>query len=131
MRGQRSRLVCSNMPFLQVLWNPRRFTRPQVNAIRHALMGAVGPLLMEVDPSHVVNEAMVDAQVTAIGSLDAIRSDLFVTLLARREDLRVDGAVQIVARLRSLAIEASGVEDAVVELILTDHTSSVDYAQLE
>jgi enamine deaminase RidA (YjgF/YER057c/UK114 family) len=119
------------MPFLEVLWNPDRFGEADIAGIRDALVDAAGPVLTEADPDHVVNAAMVDARLIPIGRLDRVRSDLFVTLLARHEPARATAAAAIVRRLVGVAVAASGLQDAVVELSLTQHTSSVDYASLE
>lgn len=119
------------MPFLQVLWNPDRFEEDTIAHVRDALIDAVGPALTEADPAHVVNDMMVDAKLIAIGPLDRIRSDLFVTLFARHEPARAAAAVQVIARLSAVATEASGLVHPVVELSLTSHASSFDYSALE
>jgi enamine deaminase RidA (YjgF/YER057c/UK114 family) len=119
------------MPFLEVLWNPDRFGEAEIARIRDALVDAAGPALTEADTEHVVNARMVDARLIPISHLDRVRSDLFITLLARHEPARAAAAAAIVRRLEAVAAAASGLDDPVVELSLTQHTSSVDYASLE
>ncbi|MGH9124719.1 MAG: hypothetical protein ACRDZ8_08330 [Acidimicrobiales bacterium] len=91
----------------------------------------MGTVLTEVDPDHLVNSTMVDCRVLEIGPLDRIRCDVFITVFARNEPARSVAASIITDRLSAVARAASGVEDAVVELILTAHSSSLDYATLE
>lgn len=114
-----------------MLWHPERIGEERIVRVRDALVAEIGPALMAVDPEHVVNEDMVDVRVEPIGTHDRLRSDLFVTLLARSEPGRVAGAAHVVARLHQTAVDAADGQDAVVELVLTDHHSSVDYAALE
>jgi hypothetical protein len=119
------------MPFLQILWAPDRVGEERIVRVRDHLIDVVGPALMSVDPDHVVNAAMVDAHLVEMGPLDRFRSDIFVTLLARTEPARVLGAASIVDVLTRSARDAASPTSVVVELVLTDHHSSFDYASLE
>jgi hypothetical protein len=119
------------MPFLQILWDPEQIGEDRIVRVRDLLTDAVGPALMAVDPRHVVNSAMVDARLVAIGPLDRIRAPLFVTLFARTEADRVAGSAAIIELLSAAAAEAIDAASTVVELVLTDHHSSFDYVAHE
>jgi hypothetical protein len=119
------------VPFLQVLWNPRRFGEAELERLRDALIDEVGMALTDADPSHLVNSRMVDARLIPVGPLDRIRGDLFVTLLARHEPARAAAADRIVDRIARCASDVVGPGDVVVELSLTHHYSSLDYSALE
>lgn len=97
--------------------------------MRDLLRSAAAEALTGVDPDHIVTPAMVDVRVMEVGPLDVVRASLFVTLLARHEPQRAQRADRIVAEIQDVA--SSEVPDTVVELVLTDHASSFDYAQLE
>ena len=114
-----------------MLWNPERVSEGRIVRVRDRLSAEVGPALMAVDPDHIVNESMVDVRVVPTGPLDRIRADLLVTLFARRESGRVAGAAEVVDRLRRVAADAAEDEAVVVELVLNEHRSSFDYAELE
>jgi hypothetical protein len=115
------------MPFLQILWDPEQIGEDRIVRVRDLLMDAVGPALMAVDPQHIVNSAMVDARLVAIGPLDRIRAPLFVTLFARTETDRVAGSATIIEGLTAAVAGAIDASSTVVELVLTDHHSSFDY----
>jgi hypothetical protein len=119
------------MPFLQILWDPELIGADQIVRVRDALLAAVGPALMAVDPVHVVNAAMVEVRVVAIGPLDQVRSPVFVTLFARTEPGRRAGAAAVVRHLVEAVSPTAPEVEPTIELVLTDHHSSFDYTSLE
>lgn len=119
------------MPFLQIFWDSERLDGERIVEVRDRLLAEVGPVLMTADPDHVVNQAMIDVRLVAIGPLDRIRGDVFVTLFARDESARRIGSARVVEQLRAVVVSAMGGGDAVVELVLTNHYSSFDYASVE
>jgi hypothetical protein len=119
------------MPYVQILWRPERLDRDKMIRTRDDIASAVASLLMETDPQHVVNEQMIDSRVEEIGPLDQIRSSVFITVFARDEIARSRAAPTITRALVEVARQSAGTDDVVVELVLTNHTSSVDYAALE
>jgi hypothetical protein len=119
------------MPFVSILWDPEQVSQAQLAEVRDALVATAGPALMAADPQHIVNERMIDVKVTAIGPLDRVRSALFITVHARYEPLRASGAANVVAQLLAATSEAAPSALPVVELVLTNHVSSLDYSSLE
>lgn len=117
------------MPFIHLRWRPSSFAEADIVVIRDMIGPAVAGLLTEADPDHQVTAAMVDVAVEPIGPLDRIRGDLFVTVLARDEPQRQAARNTIPAALARQLQSAAA--DVVVELVLTQHTSSFDYSQLE
>jgi hypothetical protein len=107
------------------------FDEAAIIRIRDVLGSAVAETLSESDPSHIVTDAMVDLRVEEIGPLDRIRSDLFVTLVARDEPCRQLNKSTIPEQLAAALREIVGSADVVVELVLTQHASSFDYSLLE
>jgi len=116
---------------VEVLWNPDRLIPHRLEAVRGVIPRLVAGGLTREDPAHIVTPAMVDVRFTQIGPLDLVRSDVFVTVLARREVERQHSAADLASEWAAAVAAASGVSDAVVELVLTDHTSSFDYGSLE
>lgn len=119
------------MPFVHLRWRGSAVDTATITAIRDALASAVAQLLTEADPDHIVTDPMVDLRVQEYGPLDRIRSDILVTVLARDEPQRQRARLSIPAQLAGLVREIAGDVDVVVELVLTQHTSSFDYTVLE
>lgn len=119
------------MPFVEVFWRVGALTEETIAALVEPLAEMVARGLETVDPSHCVTPAMVDLRCCEIGPLDRVRSDLFITVLARREPARSVAASDLVLGWAAEVAERTGLGDVVVELVLTDHHSSFDYAALE
>ena len=119
------------MPFVHLRWRPGTFDEAAVVRIRDAVASASADILTEVDPEHIVTDPMVDLRVEPIGTLDRVRGDLFITLLARDEPARQENRRVITSRLEEAVRRLAGDAEVTVELVLTQHTSSFDYATLE
>lgn len=119
------------MPFVEILWNPARFTPDQLSQLREVVISAVAREFEFADPDHVVTPAMVDVRFLEQGPLDRLRSDLFITVLARSEERRRKQASSIAEAINEACINSTKYAAALTELVLTDHYSTFDYSTLE
>lgn len=119
------------MPFVQIYRRPERVDAVRALSIARTSCTSLATALMRYDSAHVVRPAMVDVKVLDIGELDIIRCDLFVSCFARTEPARHAHRREIVDAVRTALLSVGLGPDDVVELLLTDHTSSFDYSRLE
>lgn len=114
------------MPFVEILHHSH-VEEHTVVAIRNALHRSVGLVLERVDPDHAVTPAMVDLRCIPVGPLDIVRPDLLITVLARTEPDRHAHRETIADDLAQVVLEAAPGLDIIVELVLTNRTSTYEY----
>jgi hypothetical protein len=114
------------MPFVEILYGTH-VDEATVVAVRDCLHQTVGPVFEEFDPDHVVTPAMVDIRCIEVGDLDVVRPDVLVTVLAREEPARHAKRYEIAGRLTVLACELAPDLDVMLEVVLTNRTSTYNY----
>ena len=118
------------MPFVSIVRDKATIGDHAVRSLIDALREEVARSLSAHDPRHTVTAPMIDVQVIDVGPLDRIRAPVFITVLARHESARSSERNDIVDELRSW-LDHQLAFPSVVELVLTHHTSSFDYSELE
>ena len=115
------------MPFVEILWRSERLDRAALKRLIDAVPDIVARRFSAVDAEHRVDPDMVDVRVTQAGDLDRINPDLYVTVLARKEDVREAQSDRLIRAITDDLRQAGLPSGAMVELILTTRASSYDY----
>ena len=115
------------MPYVRILWKPDLLAEDRLLRLRDALPTIVAEALSRFDPQNIVTGEMVDLRIEQIGPLDLVHPDMLITIFARREPARHQSRDLITELITNGIVSVGCPANTMVELVLTDRTSTYRY----